>query len=239
LIWIIGGTSEASELISKIRGRKNYVVTVATYSGREVLKDNNVVVSRLTREEMVEFIKNKSITMVVDMSHPYAVEVTGNAKYAADCCGVEYLRYVRENSDLKDAIQFSAIDECKEFLRNIRGCVFFTTGMKNIKDFQEIRGSNKYIYRVLPTVFSIEECVKNNIEMKDIVAVLGPVSEELNIAMFKEYGADYVVMKDSGEKGGTREKISACKALGIVPIVIGRKQEFGISCLEELVEMIK
>lgn len=239
MIWIIGGTSETSELLPKIRPIGEYIVTVATYSGREVLKDDNVVVSRLTAEEMIGFIKNNNITKIVDMSHPYAVEVTKNAKNAAQLCGVKYIRYLRDGSELKDAMLFPSLEECREFIRNIRGCVFFTTGIKNIRDFEEARGSNRFVYRVLPTVFSIEECVKNNIEMKDIVAILGPVSEELNIVMFREYGADFVVMKDSGERGGTREKISACRALGITPIVIGRQKETGISSLEELVEMIK
>ena len=31
--------------------------------------------------------------------------------------------------------------------------------------------------------------------------------------MFKEYGANYVIMKDSGSTGGTMEKIKACERI--------------------------
>ena len=56
--------------------------------------------------------------------------------------------------------------------------------------------------------------------------------------MFKEYDADYVIMKDSGIEGGTNEKIKACINLGIVPVVIGREKEEGIEDLDEIVELI-
>ena len=74
--------------------------------------------------------------------------------------------------------------------------------------------------------------------MKDIVAVLGPVSEALNIAMFQEYHSEYVVMKDSGKTGGTPQKINACRKLGITSVLICRKDEEGISDLDVLAEMI-
>ena len=57
--------------------------------------------------------------------------------------------------------------------------------------------------------------------------------------MFKEYGANYVIMKDSGSTGGTMEKLKACKELGITPIIIDREEEQGINTLEELENIIR
>lgn len=238
MIWIIGGTSEASELVDRIKGRVDYIVTVATYCGKEVLGEGNIVVSRFTKDQMAEFIKENNISTVVDMSHPYAVEVTRNAGEAAKEAGIKYIRYVREKSDTEGSVYFKDIKSCIDYLRSIKGCVFFTTGIKNICDFEKIKGENRFIYRVLPTTFSMEECVKNNVRMDDIVAILGPVSDALNEAMFKEFKADYVVMKDSGIRGGTPEKISACKRAGIIPLIIGREDEDGIYSMDKLLEMI-
>lgn len=238
MIWIIGGTSETGELISKIKGKTDYLVSVATYAGREVLGDENVIVARLNYEEMVRFILDNKIDGVMDLSHPYALEVSLNARKACEECSIKYIRYVRKSSILEGAICFSSLEECTEYLRKVEGCVFFTTGIKYIKNFEKVRGSNRFVYRVLPSVFSMEECVKNKLEMKDIVAVLGPVSKDLNKAMFKNFGAKYVVMKDSGSQGGTREKILACLELDIKPLVIGRTSEEGIYSIDELVEMI-
>lgn len=239
MIWVIGGTSETELLLDKIDGKVNYVVSVATYSGREVLKKyNNIVVSRMNKDEMTGFIKENSIDMVVDLSHPYAVDVTQNAIDACERLNIKYLRYVRNNFVDDRAVYFNTLENCIDFLREIKGCVFFTTGMKNVRDFEEIKGSNRFVYRILPTIFSIEECVRCNVKMNDIVAVLGPVSKELNEVMFKEYGAKYVVMKDSGIEGGTPEKINACITLGITPIIIGRKEEDGIRDINKLIELV-
>lgn len=57
--------------------------------------------------------------------------------------------------------------------------------------------------------------------------------------MFEEYKANYVIMKDSGDKGGTIEKIQACQELRITPIIIGRKDEDGINDLDEIEKIIR
>lgn len=242
MIWIIGGTSEASELVEKIHGLVDYIVTVATYVGMEVLEGKNVIVKRMNYEDMLQFIKSKNIKTVVDLSHPYAVEVSKNAKDSANYCNIEYIRFVRSKTILGDdkIIRVNDIIDCKNYLSSIMGNVFFTTGSKNIVDFEKIKGQNRFIYRVLPSKFSIDECVENNIDLKDIVAMLGPFSKDFNTSMFKEYNIDYVVMKDSGDKGGTIEKLIACKELGIKAIMIERhyEDEKGIKDIEKLVEMI-
>lgn len=238
MIWIIGGTSETSLLLTKIKGKIQYIVSVATYSGKEVLREENVVVTRMNKEEMLEFIKNNQIDKVVDLSHPYAKEVSQNANEASRELGIDYIRYVRRGNEFDGVTYVESLEECMEYLKTISGCVMFTTGMKNIKDFEKIKGQNRFVYRILPTTYSIKECVDNNIKMQDIIAMLGPFSEELNVAVFKEYEANYVVMKNSGQEGGTPEKVSACLKLGVAPIIIDRVEEEGISDMDKLVEMI-
>jgi precorrin-6A/cobalt-precorrin-6A reductase len=239
LIWIIGGTTEARSLIKSLEGKREFVVSVATYSGAEMLENENVTVCRMDKQAMVQFIKNHNIDTVVDMSHPYALEVTQNAKAACIEADVRFIRYNRKIADTKDCVYLDSIESCATFLKDIKGCVFFTTGIKNIKDFEKMRGTNRFVYRVLPSIFSIQECVENRLKMEDIIAILGPVSEELNYQMFKDYKADYVIMKDSGKEGGTEEKILACNRLGIIPVVIERQcTESGIENMEELLRIL-
>ncbi|NLK44308.1 MAG: precorrin-6A reductase [Tissierellia bacterium] len=240
MIWIIGGTSEAREIVNRIKDLNNYIVTIATDGGKEFIYSHRLLTGRMNYQEMVRFCKEYKISLIVDLSHPYAKIVSENAKQVAKDLKIYYIKYIRSKTEFKiNAIYLKNYEEAYNYLSTISGTVFFTTGSKNIGDFEKVRGNNRFIYRILPAMESIEECRKYNIQMKDIVAVLGPFSKEYNKIMFKEYKVKYCVMKDSGQKGGTLEKLQACEELGIIPIVIGREDEDGIKDLDLIEKIIR
>lgn len=238
MIWIIGGTSETRELLRRLK-RDDYIVTVATYAGLEFLRGYSAVEARMDMDDMVKFIDKNDIDTVVDMSHPFAYEVSRNAREASAQKEIRYIRHARESAEKSFGNTFKSIEELKLYLSKISGTVFFTTGTKNIPDFESVRGENRFVYRVLPTTFSIEECNKSSVRLGDIVAALGPYSRAFNEAIFRNYRADFVVMKDSGDRGGTAEKIEACRALGIEPLILGRSEAEGeMNTISEILEMI-
>lgn len=240
MIWIIGGTSEFREIIDRISDLDNYIATIATDGGKEFVSSKKLIVGRMNYDEMVDFANRHQISLIVDLSHPYAKVVSENAQKLAKCKNIDYIRYVRDKVNvISKTIYLNSYEECYNYLSKKTGTVFFTTGSKNIGDFEKVRGNNRFIYRILPALESIEECRSYNIQMKDIVAVLGPFSKEYNKTMFKEYNSDYVVMKDSGKQGGTIEKLEACEELGIVPIIIGREYEKGTNNLDLIEKRIR
>lgn len=240
MIWIIGGTSEGRELVHRLGNNNKYIITIATEGGKEFLDSNNIFVGRLSKDEMKQFALDNNINAIVDLSHPYAKIVSENAKIVSEELKIEYLRYVRKKADNNEnAIYLKSYEECYKYLGKIEGNIFFTTGSKNIGDFEKVKGKNRFIYRILPALDSLVECRKYNIKMEDIVSILGPFSIEFNKIMFEEYKADYVIMKDSGTRGGTTEKIQACEELGIKAIIIGREEENGFHSLEALEKVLK
>lgn len=240
MIWIIGGTSEFRKLMDRINDLDNYIATIATEGGKEFVKTKNLIVGRMDYNGMNEFVLKNKIFLIVDLSHPYAKVVSENARKIAKDRQIEYIRYVRGKTDITlKAIYVNSYEECYNCISNISGTVFFTTGSKNIGDFEKVKGDNRFIYRILPAMESIEECSKHKVQLKDIVAVLGPFSKEYNKIMLKEYKIDYLVTKDSGKQGGTIEKIKACEELGVVPIIIGREDESGISSLDLIERKIR
>lgn len=240
MIWIIAGTSEGREIVDRIKDIDSYIVTVATDEGREFISSNKLVVGRMSYDEMKDFSIKNNISLIVDLTHPYAKIVSSNATRLAKEQNIKYIRYIRERTrKTVNSIYFKSYEETYEYLSKIKATVFFTTGSKNISDFEKVRGDNRFIYRILPALESIKKCSENGVIMKDIVAILGPFSIEYNKIMFSEYGAKYVVMKDSGTKGGTLEKIRACEELAITPIVISRQDEKGINSLDEIEKIIR
>ena len=101
MIWIIGGTSEARELLDRIKDLNNFIMTIATEGGKEFFNSDKVVVGRLNKNEMISFVKAHEIDTIVDLSHPYAKIVSDNARDVSSELGLEYIRYVRKKIELK------------------------------------------------------------------------------------------------------------------------------------------
>ena len=94
--------------------------------------------------------------------------------------------------------------------------------------------------RVLPGEESIRLCTANGITGRQIIAMQGPFSQELNVALIKQSGIGVLVTKQSGKSGGFEEKISAAEQTGTDVIVIKRpKQEDGKNLSEAEAELKK
>lgn len=238
MIWIIGGTSETRDLVSMLQGKVEFIVTSATEEARQFQENIEIQIERMDLKRMEEFIQSCGIAKAVDLSHPYAFEVSENAINACLNRKIPYYRFVREKTKYQDIICFGSVKACAKYLSGVSGTVFFTTGSKYVKEFQKARGNNRFVYRLLPTKESIEECLQNEVEIKNIVAMLGPFSKSMNIEMFGHFQANYVVMKNSGKRGGTLEKIEACNNLRITPLMIERDDEKGWTDLNSLAQEI-
>lgn len=263
MIWIIGGTSEARTLWESLPDRSKAVISVATQEGRDLLTEaeyspadpsgerrarsgtakrnreeagsnDNIVIGRMDAEAMRRFCKERKIHKIADMSHPYALEVSTNAREVAKD-GIAYRRYLREEaSEDASLLSYDSVESLCAALKALSGTFFFTTGSKHIPDFEAVRGEQRFVYRVLPSVESLALCRAQHVAMQDIVAAIGPFSRRYNRCMLEEYAADYCVMKDSGRAGGTKEKLEACRDAGVTPILIRRMEEAGCSDLEAM-----
>ena len=87
---------------------------------------------------------------------------------------------------------------------------------------------------MLPARESIAACEALGVPHRNIVAMQGPFSQELNAALIRQLGARYVVTKDGGAAGGFPEKAAAARETGAVLIVLRRPAEDGGS-YEEIV----
>lgn len=227
MIWVIGGTSEGDYFSNRL-GRIPHIVTLGTEEGLNFYKGENYRYKRMDGEEMKKFIAEENIQMAIDLSHPFALNVSREAKKVCEESGVEYFRFERNTTKLgKNTREFSAYEECFEFLKDYQGTVLITTGSNRVEDFEKIRNDNRFIYRVLPMVESVTKLTKLGIHIKDIIAMVGPFTKDLDKEFYKFFNVDAVVMKDSGKSGGTEEKIKACEEMGIKSLVITRFENEG------------
>lgn len=272
-ILIFGGTTEGRMLAQAITElhKDSVTVSVATSVGAHELAGINgikVIVGRLDEEEMVRlFIQRGSdgendnrpdthvpYDLVVDATHPYAVEVSANIRSAAARTGVRCVRLLRTDDDGEtggeplqdrglnadrtgcDAVYVDSAASAATYLAETAGRILLTTGSKELGAFREIPTDRLYV-RVLPTAAGIAACEQAGIPYRNIIAMVGPFSQEMNAATMRQYQIAWMVTKDSGKAGGFDEKMEACRETGARPVVIERPRECGLS-MEEVLALI-
>ena len=255
-IIIFGGTTEGRELSLKLAAAgADVTVSVASeYGAEEQGQSAGITVAEGPRDEEAirELIRGASI--VVDATHPYAVLVTENIRAAAEKEGIRLLRLLRDAAKLPGdaespedtaAIRFAeSPEEAADLARQIAGKdghVLLTTGSKDIGLYAGILDPEQIYPRVLPLTTSIDLCEQAGIPHRNIIAIQGPFSEDLNAAVIRDYKICLMITKESGRAGGFSEKILACRRCGIPAIVISRPAEDGMSfdqVLEECRELL-
>ena len=230
MIFVAAGTQDGRELAGALL-QAGYEVTASVVSsyGEKLLKQYPRLIINdkpLDEEALEDYIRQHGVRLFVDASHPYAANVSENAMRACRAANIPYIRYERASVpvDYDKAYPVESYEEAASTAARLGTTVFLTTGSRNLKAFvfSDALKGHTIIARILPTAGVLKECEELGLTPKQIVALQGPFSEELNIALYRQYGADVVVTKNSGEIGGTDTKITAAKKLGLPVVMIDR-----------------
>lgn len=242
-IIIFAGTTEGRKLGSFLasQGVRVTMCVATDYAGQLIEKNNNLEVfnQRLNAEEIEKLIKEKSCSLVVDATHPYATEVTKNISLAVKKTGAEYLRLVREKSETKERYMYvSSVKEAAQYLEKNPMKTLLTIGSKELTHFTNIPGFAENVFaRVLPFAEVVENCTQMGFKGKQLICMQGPFSTELNVAMVNSLQIDCIITKDSGDTGGFLEKCQAADQTGAKLMIIGRPSEetgYSFQALQEL-----
>lgn len=236
-ILLFAGTTEGRKLSEYLWGAGiSHTVCVATEYGEIVLQNHPTVTvhkGRMNEREIREFVKSGQFAAVVDATHPYACQVTENIKAALEGMEIPYYRLKRRENDrptYEKIYYFQSNETCAAALEKTEGNILLTTGSKELEKYAGSESLKKRLYvRVLPGVESISLCTKQGICGKQILALQGPFSEELNLAILRQYEIACMVTKESGISGGYGEKIEAARKADIPVFVIGKPSEEGLS----------
>lgn len=243
-LCVFAGTTEGRELVEYLSTQPVQVTAcVATEYGETLLQPaDNLTISarRLTQGEMEELFSAEGFACVIDATHPYAPEVTENIANACQATGTQYLRLLREESAAPgDAVFVPDIPAAVKFLNGVDGNILLTTGSKEIYFYAEIRDFAARAYaRVLPLEDSLRACRSAGLAASHILAMQGPFSREMNVAMLRAVSARYLVTKEAGSAGGFEEKSAAAREAGAALVVIGRPPQRDGMGFSEVVELL-
>lgn len=231
-IFLIAGTEDGRKL-AEFLSEKSFDVTASVVSdyGRKLLEtcaDIKINDKPLERDELEKILREDNFNCLVDASHPYAKNISTNAISAAQAAQIVYIRYEREEINFAyekifpvDSYEAAAL-KAAELGKNI----YLTTGSRSLKIFVDLLKDCNLTVRVLPTAEVLNQCEALKLSPKNIVAMQGPFSTELNVELFKHAGAEVIVTKNSGSIGGADTKLKAAQILNLPVVMINRPKIF-------------
>jgi precorrin-6Y C5,15-methyltransferase (decarboxylating) len=243
-ICVFAGTIEGRELVEFLSSQPvDVTACIATEYGETLLPSSDnlaILAGRLSVAEITQMLSDTVFDLVIDATHPYAASVTESISTACHTTGTEYLRLLRKASGLSpDAVYVPDAEAAVKFLDGTEGNILLTTGSKELAKFNKLANFSDRVYvRVLPIDTSLEACHAAALKASHIIAMQGPFSEEMNLAMLHTVSASWLVSKDGGEAGGFDAKVSAAQKAGARLVVIGRPpQREGVS-FSEAIELL-
>ena len=219
-VLVFAGTTEGRELAELLADSNiKCSVCVATDYALELMNDKRIDVNcgRLTEEEMEVLMRDGKFDVVVDATHPYAQIVSQNVRQAADKESISLIRLRRSTESAEEGfVSFKTHEECSTWLSFQTGNILLTTGSKDLGSYAKNETIKNHLFvRVLPGEESIRLCTANGITGRQIIAMQGPFSAQMNECILREYSIDWMVTKISGHAGGFEEKVEAAKKAGV------------------------
>ena len=140
-----------------------------------------------------------------------------------------YLRLKREaenESNYDKITYFKSNESCAKALESVEGNIMLTTGSKELAVYCSKEEVKQRLYvRILPGMESLKLCLKHGISGKQILALQGPFTIEMNEAMLLQYRIKCLVTKKSGRTGGYQEKLKAAEKQKIPVFVIDHEEK--------------
>jgi precorrin-6A/cobalt-precorrin-6A reductase len=240
MIFVLAGTQDGREIVRLLleQGHDVAASVVSSYGGellahacgqRCLINDKP-----LDEAALKDYLQEHDIRLLVDASHPYAANVSRNAIAVCQALSIPYIRYERDLSKLDyDRITVvHSYEEAAQAAASLGKKIFLTTGSRNLDKFVHSPDLKdcELTARVLPTAEVIGLCESLGLDAGHIVALQGPFSMELNRELFRKYGAEVIITKNSGTIGGTDTKFAAAAELNL-PIVLIDRPKLNYPCI--------
>lgn len=256
-VLLFGGTTEGRELALWLREAGIPALShVATDYGEALLREKALPAEygRLDAAEMEKLFRTGDFFAILDATHPFATEVSKNIRAAAAAAGVRYYRILRDEDSAPEAAEaeeiearlrargcyrlFDSQQEAADWLAKTEGAVFLATGSKELKVYAALP-RERLTVRILPGEEALRKAAEAGIRPDHIIAMQGRSSVRLNQALLQQYGAKFLVTKQSGKPGGYLEKLRAAEALGICFVAIRRPAEREGYTLSEIKALLR
>lgn len=217
---ILGGTGNANQLAERCVAEK--IDAIYSYAGRTQIPLGHELPTRIGGfggvAGLADFIREQSITHVIDATHPFAAEMSRHAVEACAATGIplvalERTPWVRASGD--HWIEVTDINAAVAALPEKRARVFLAIGRQHLAPFAA-KPQHAYTLRFVDApdgALPLPEA--------EVIVSRGPFTLEDDRELMRWRGVEYLVARNSGG-AGARAKIDAARELGLPVIMIER-----------------
>ncbi|WP_426134756.1 cobalt-precorrin-6A reductase [Pseudomonas sp. PWP3-1b2] len=166
-------------------------------------------------EGLAHFVREENISLILDATHPYAAQISGNAAQAARLCEVPCWALRRPawqpqvGDDWREVRDWAELIEAlKPFKRPL-----LTLGREPLQHLDEIPPEQFWTLRALEVYPGNERC--------EVIGARGPFLIEDERALFERRRIDVLISKNSGSTA-TEPKLEVARERGVPVLVLKR-----------------
>jgi precorrin-6A/cobalt-precorrin-6A reductase len=236
-LMLLGGTTEASSLARRIAGRRD-LDPILSLAGRTQSPRPPPIPFRIGGFGGVAGLKayliERKIDVVIDATHPFAAQMSRNARTACDDLGIPLAILTRPAWSRQEGdrwIPVAGMAAAVHALGTRARTVFLTVGGLQLAAFAQAP-RHRYIVRTIDPPGAIGALPSHR-----LILARGPFSVETEIALMRDEHVEVLVTKNSGGTA-TEAKITAARALGIDVIIVERPPPEAVPAFETVDETV-
>ena len=219
-LLLLGGTADGRHLAKALH--QNNIDVIYSIAGlvRTPQLDCEIVSGGFTQFGGLEnYIAEKEVTVILDVTHPYAQKMSLGAVAAAKAYNIPYWRFHRQPWLAKAGDNWQPVNNWKEALTSLttKKSVLLTAGQfeQDVIDNLSLNLQQRQLLRV-----AVKPKVVLPASMRWIKAI-GPFSYKDELALMQDNNIDVLVSKNSGGDS-TVAKLHAARELSIPVLMLNR-----------------
>jgi len=236
-LLILGGTTEASELGRALAGDARFVAEMSL-AGRTMRPSPQPLPTRIGgfggAAGLGRTLVEHRIDVLIDATHPFAVQMTENAVAAAGATGIALLVLLRPAWSPVQGDRWTMVADMTQAAAALGAAprrVLLTVGQKDLRPFADAP-QHFYVLRSVdpPPADAMPPSV-------EIISARGPFLQADEQLLLADRQIDVIVTKNSGGSA-TEAKLAAARVLGLPVVMVERPPAPPVATVASVAEVL-
>ena len=224
-ILVLAGTAEARQLCARL-ARISDLEVVASIAGIVEFGVKYPVPTRVGgfggADGLAQYVRENSVDLIVDATHPFAEQISANASRAAAATKTPYVRLDRPGWEMSEGDEWVEADSLEELLgllpSRVTAFAPLGSGVFQTHNLAAI-ASRPDVQFVLRAILGPSGPLPSNIV--EVILQRPPFTLKSEMETLRQIGSDCLVCKNSGGAAGM-PKIEAARKLGLPVFMLAR-----------------